>query len=87
FGAEKLSKIQKHFDEKNIADYTTEVHSLKSSAANIGAMELSALAKELEFAGKDNKLDIIESKTGRLLEMFSKLLNDIGKVLEDRNNK
>ena len=87
FGAEKLSKIQKHFDEKNIGDYTTEVLSLKSSAANIGAMELSALAKELEFAGKDNKLDIIESKTGRLLEMFSKLLNDIGTVLEDRNNK
>ncbi len=32
-------------------------HSLKSSSANLGAINLSALCKELEMGGRDNRLD------------------------------
>ena len=33
-------------------------HSMKSNAATFGAMELSALAKELESLGRENNLEI-----------------------------
>ena len=87
FGNDKMSKIKKHYDDKNIFDYTTEVHSLKSSAANIGAAEISALAKELEFAGKDKNVDLIEEKTGKLLEMYSELLKNIAVVIKEYDNR
>jgi HPt (histidine-containing phosphotransfer) domain-containing protein len=32
-------------------------HSLKSSSANVGAMQVSALAKKLELAAKENRID------------------------------
>lgn len=87
FGKDKMSKIKKHFEDKNIFDYTTEVHSLKSSAANIGAMKISELAKELEFAGKDKKVEIIESKTGLLLDMYSELLENIAGAIKEYDNR
>jgi HPt (histidine-containing phosphotransfer) domain-containing protein len=33
-------------------------HTLKSNAATFGAMELSALARELEMMGRDNNLEV-----------------------------
>ncbi len=87
FGKNKMSKIKKHFDDKNIFDYTTEVHSLKSSAANIGAAEISALAKELEFAGKDKNIDLIEEKTATLLSMYSELLENIAVAIKEYDNR
>ena len=87
FGNDKMSKIKKHYDDKNIFDYTTEVHSLKSSAANIGAAEISALAKELEFAGKDKNIDLIEEKTGLLLSMYSELLENIAVAIKEYDNR
>ena len=87
FGKDKMSKIKKHFDDKNIFDYTTEVHSLKSSAANIGAAEISALAKELEFAGKDKNIDLIEEKTATLLSMYSELLENIAVAIKEYDNR
>ncbi len=87
FGKDKMSKIKKYFDDKNIFDYTTEVHSLKSSAANIGAMKISELAKELEFAGKDKKIELIESKTGLLLDMYSELIGNIASAIKEYDNR
>ena len=83
----KWSKIKKYYDDKNVFDYTTEVHSLKSSAANIGAAEISALAKELEFAGKDKNIDLIEEKTATLLSMYSELLENIAVAIKEYDNR
>ena len=87
FGSDKMSKIKKHYDDKNIFDYTTEVHSLKSSSANIGAAEISALAKELEFAGKDKNIELIEEKTDKLLSMYSELLENIAVAIKEYDNR
>ncbi|MEJ2395188.1 MAG: hypothetical protein P8Z77_10490 [Candidatus Thiodiazotropha sp.] len=39
---------------------------MKSSSANVGALELSALAKELEFKGRQNDTaDLVNCKSGR----------------------
>jgi len=44
--------------ESNDADtFRRAAHSLKSNSANFGAMQLSAMARELEFMGRENRLD------------------------------
>jgi len=49
---EKAKGINDAFTEANWADYTTNVHGLKSTALSIGGRRLSEAAKELEMAGK-----------------------------------
>ncbi len=63
-------KIEGLLADENIRDYTIAVHALKSSARLIGALELSALAAELEKAGDSLDREKIDAKTPQLLEMY-----------------
>jgi HPt (histidine-containing phosphotransfer) domain-containing protein len=45
-------------------------HSLKSSSASFGAMDLSALAKELELVGKEGNLVGVAEKVTQLKEEY-----------------
>ncbi len=84
FGLDKIGKISYLYEEKNFKDYIIEVHSLKSSAANIGALEVSALARELEMAGKAENYEFIDDHAYSLIEMYSELLENIGNALKNR---
>ena len=55
-------------EEKPIDDYRIKVHAIKSMANTIGATSLGALAKSLEFAARDGKLDRITLLTPVLVE-------------------
>jgi HPt (histidine-containing phosphotransfer) domain-containing protein len=59
--------ISDAYESGNIRLYTIKVHSLKSSAKFVGAMELSALAESLENAGNKEDVDYINANTARLL--------------------
>lgn len=69
----KSEKIENSLKNEAYDTYTTLVHSLKSSARTIGAVEVSDLAKNLENAGKNGEIDIITRKTPMLLEMYREL--------------
>lgn len=43
---------------KDADSFRRNAHSLKSNAYTFGATELGALARELEFMGKENNLDV-----------------------------
>ena len=51
-----------------LEDYRIKVHAVKSMANTIGATSLGGLAKILEYAARDNRLDRIKSLTPVLLE-------------------
>lgn len=48
-------------DEEALSQYRVKVHAMKSSAAMIGAVPLSGVAKMLEFAARDGKIDVIKN--------------------------
>ena len=77
----KAAKIKNAVDEQDIENYTTLVHSLKSSARTIGAVDLSEMARTLEMAGKDKKLDLINTETSRLLSDYRTLVGKIKTAL------
>lgn len=64
-----------------VIQYQTSVHSLKSTSAMIGATHLSALAKLLEKAAKNNDMKTINSLTPILLEEMKTLQKNMS-VLE-----
>lgn len=72
---ETLDNLSEHLRTGNYSEYTTEVHGLKSSLANIGAEELSEMARRLEFAAKKNNI-------GFLLDFNDGLVEDVSLLCE-----
>ncbi|MCR4789416.1 MAG: response regulator [Lachnospiraceae bacterium] len=69
----KSAEIRKLYEDKDWENYTIKVHALKSSARIIGAAKLSELAKNLEDAGKERNIALIDEKTDDLLSMYDGL--------------
>jgi len=65
--------------DNNMKNFMIEAHSMKSSLANAGAMELSAKAHDLETASARNDSDHCESN----LKYFLDELNDLSKKLTE----
>ncbi len=64
----RLRRIQQAWEEARWEDYVIEVHSLKSAARWIGAMDLGDQAETLEMAGRGQDLSKIADNTADLLE-------------------
>ncbi len=80
--AMKAEKIEKAYDSKDVDIYTTLVHSLKSSARTVGAVELSGLAKKLEMAGKSGDMDCINKNTSLLLTKYKEIEQPLRDALD-----
>ncbi|MCL1967308.1 MAG: ATP-binding protein [Fibromonadales bacterium] len=80
-GFQKMNEIKKSLEAGNYPLYTTYVHALKSALANIGANELSADAKALEFAGKGKDVAFINSNNAQFLVGLKVLLDNLGNTL------
>lgn len=66
----KMAAIQHFYDIKAWADYTVEVHALKSASKQIGAMRLSEMAADLEKAGNVRDVDKIMKYTDEMLTKY-----------------
>lgn len=86
-GRTKLPYIKKLYKEEQWQDYIIAVHGLKSSAASIGAMELSLHAKEMECAGKEGNIGLIHEKTDGLLSEYLALLQELAAFCKDKSEK
>ena len=80
----RKTELLKELAGSDLSRYRTEVHALKSAAANIGAMEVSNLARAQENAAAQGDTDFIAQQFPRLLEAHQALLARIGQFLEQR---
>jgi len=63
-------------DEDEVRSYVINVHGIKSALANIGKMDLSAVALKLEMAGREGKFDIIKSETETFLKSLRAYIDE-----------
>lgn len=68
----KSRTIEDHRQSERWRDYTIEVHSLKSTSKQIGADLVSGLAAEMEKAGNDGNIELINQKTDEMLCEYRK---------------
>lgn len=85
--AEKLEQAYRQIEKpEQLEQYRIQVHAMKSLAATIGIIPLSGVAKILEYAAKDGRIDVITSVTAPFLEEWRsyheklKAVFDIGAV-------
>ena len=69
------------FSEAQLDDYIITVHGLKGASYGIQANYIGDLAKELEFAGKDGNLALIEEKNTALIAEATALIKRIAAYL------
>ena len=70
---DKVASVESNLASDNIANYTVEVHSLKTTCRMIGAMELGEDFFTLEKLGKDNNVEQIKMLTPGVLDTFKGL--------------
>lgn len=71
---ETRDEILNLYQSQDWKNYIIKVHGLKSSALSLGAKQLSEQAKELEFAGKAEKYDLIHAKMEPLLAEYDRVI-------------
>ena len=81
-GIQKLNEIRACLKIDNLPLYVTYVHALKSAAANVGATELSEMAKALEAAGNQNELAFIQQREPEFMSKLISLVRDIDVFFE-----
>jgi len=86
-GYERMDEIKKLLEEGNISMYITNVHALKSASANIGANNISEMAKNLELAAIEDDMDYVQNKNAVFLRAFEKLLKRINDELSKVNSE
>ena len=85
--AATLDAFEKNIsDGDNLRQYRVKVHAMKTSAAMIGALTVSSVAKLLEYAARDQKTDVIKTMHPIFMEQWKDLneqLQTICSVEED----
>lgn len=67
--ADNLEQVYKQITKKEqLEQYRIQVHAMKSLAATVGILPLSGIAKILEYAARDGKIDVLMSITAVFLE-------------------
>jgi signal transduction histidine kinase/CheY-like chemotaxis protein/HPt (histidine-containing phosphotransfer) domain-containing protein len=74
---ENIRQIQELFEQENWKNYVIRVHALKGTMLSIGAGKLSALAKKMEMAGKQNRISDIREGQEPLLQEYRRVMEEI----------
>jgi HPt (histidine-containing phosphotransfer) domain-containing protein len=72
-----IAEIKSALAANNADTFRRAAHSMKSNAATFGASQLSALAKELEMLGKENKLNETGDRLKSLDEAYETVRSEL----------
>lgn len=81
-GEKQLEELRRLKQEQDYQTYTIKIHSMKSTSLNLGAAEISDMAKRQEQAGEAGDYAYIDAHMEEFQTEYAKLLKEIGQVLE-----
>ncbi len=78
----KFKKIKELLDNKDMQNYSVEVHSLKSDAKYFGMNKLAEISLDHELKSKENNTDYVINNFKELEKEFNRVIEIVGKYLE-----
>ena len=84
YGESRMKQLREFQAKKAYEDYGIKVHSLKSTALNIGAVEVSKMAQAQEEACREGRYSYIDENMETLLHSYALVLEAIGELLKDK---
>lgn len=79
-GREKLGVFEEVYNAGDFERYIIEAHGLKNAAKQIGATELSEIAKASELDGKAGNLDAVKARHEQLMAKYKEVLDVISQL-------
>lgn len=79
---ETVQQVERAIAEGDAETMRRSAHTLKSSSANVGAMALSGLFKQLEILGKEARLEEAAPLFDAAQQEYGRVLAEINKLLE-----
>lgn len=79
---DKFKKIKELLDNKDMPNYSVEVHSLKSDARYFGMEKLAEVSLNHELKSKENDTDYVINNFEELEKEFNKVIEIVGKYLK-----
>ena len=79
---DKFKKIKELLDNKDMPNYSVEVHSLKSDARYFGMEKLAEVSLNHELKSKENDTDYVINNFEELEKVFNKVIEIVGKYLK-----
>ncbi|MBO5209751.1 MAG: response regulator [Lachnospiraceae bacterium] len=76
-------KLEKYYEEKNWKDFSVLTHAIKSTSLGIGAAVFSEMAKQQEFAGKENREDFILETRDEFMNSYRIVKEKIQSILRE----
>ncbi len=76
---DNVAKINEQYEKADWKEYGVLLHALKSNSRNIGAENLSELAKQMEYASNERNEDFIRKHHEEVLEAYEKVVNKLKK--------
>ena len=73
-GNDILKQAQNLYEKEDWKNYIIVVHGIKSAMMSIGAVNLSEMAKNLEFAGKGEDFDFIRREHATMIKEFERVM-------------
>jgi len=80
---ESIAEKGSYGDEDDMRTYTIHVHGMKSALANIGKMELSAVALKLEMSARDADIGVMSEETPGFIESLRTLVEGLTAASEE----
>ena len=80
-GTKQIACLEEFYLSKNLSMYANSVHAMKSACASIGGIKISEMAKNLEYAAKNENMVFIGKHHDDFIKNLSVLLNNISAVL------
>ena len=77
-----IGTIKSAVKEKDMEKLVRPAHSLKSSSANLGAMELSNLARELELKGRQNDTSNLKEVYDQVIDSYRRTMTELNGIIE-----
>lgn len=74
---DKTKILAQNFRENNWDNYRVNAHGIKSAAKSIGAVEISEMAKALEYAVKNEDIEYIKLNHDIFMNKYAELLNNL----------
>ena len=65
------------YSEESVRTYVIHTHGIKSALANIGRMDVSAMALKLESAARDGDLPLVKAHTESFLIALQKIIDEL----------
>lgn len=81
---ENMQKLKAAFEKEDFKAYTILAHAVKSTSLTVGAEGLSNVAKNQEFAGKENRIEDLINGHEYFIDLYKKVLENAIKIEQEK---